>query len=100
MSNPAVTANLLFQLFVIKQNSPAFPPQPQEIDSNTTDIVSRIGRTGDKKHKLGFVAALISFNQSDAEVRNLIGESFEIAQKKIAVGFHIDDQMFWENVRI
>ncbi|HEY9754358.1 MAG TPA: hypothetical protein V6C97_04295 [Oculatellaceae cyanobacterium] len=96
MSQLPVTTYLLFQLFVTNQFSTAFPP-PQEIDSSTQKIVTSIGVTGDKLHKLGFVVGLISFNQGDDEVRRLITESFDIARRRnIAVGFHIDDQMFWD----
>lgn len=96
MSNVPITLYLLFQIFVSGSSSILFPPQA-EIEGSVRDISSRIGTTGDKHSKLGFVVGPISFNQDDAEVKRLISDSFSIARKtNTAVGFHIDDSMFWE----
>lgn len=96
MDNIPVALYLLFQIFVSSVSTTAFPPQG-EIDATVSDIVSRIGTTGNNRHKLGFAVGPIAFNQNDDEVRRLITESFQIARKKnIAVCFHLDDHMFWE----
>ncbi len=60
------------------------------------EIVTTIGTTGGTKTRLAFVLGPISFDHSDAEVRQIIDDGFEIALSEgIAVGFHIDDAMFW-----
>jgi len=97
MNNAALVSYLMFQIFIYADTSlGAFPP-PSEIESTVQDIVTRIGTSGDARHKLGFIVGPIAFNNSDDEVKRLIAESFEIARKKnVAVGFHLDDHMFWE----
>lgn len=90
------TRYLLMQVFVPGVSNDAFPPQGT-LEQFAQDIVSRIGATGDTRKKLGFCVGMVSFNQSDDEVRRLIDNSFTIARKNnVAVAFHVDDQMFWE----
>ncbi|HYT15417.1 MAG TPA: hypothetical protein VEL80_03415 [Burkholderiales bacterium] len=55
-----------------------------------------VGTTGSKDRHLGFIIGPISFDNSDDDVRRLIHQAFWLArEKEIAVGFHIDDSMFW-----
>ncbi|MBC8043488.1 MAG: hypothetical protein IAF08_08585 [Rhizobacter sp.] len=96
------TKYLMFQVFVYAPSTDpnktnVFPPS-DELAKVVDNIIHSIGATGNTGHKLGFIPGPLSFNSSDAEIHRLIKESFEIARKKnVAVAFHIDDQMFWEN---
>lgn len=62
------------------------------------DIVTTIGVTGGARAKLAFILGPISFDHTDAEARQIIDDGFAIAlAENVAVGFHIDDAMFWSN---
>jgi hypothetical protein len=68
----------------------------QQIAATVRDIVAKIGTTGSSSHKLGFIVGPIALEYTDDQIRNLIRSGFEIAQEEqVAVGFHIDDSMFW-----
>ncbi len=86
----------MFQLFTADAPSEVFPRCP-DLNKSVADIVNRIGSTGKQNHKLGFVVGPLTFNQSDAQVKLLIHDSFTCAKKlNVAVAFHIDDHMFWD----
>ena len=97
--NPARTQYLAFQIFTRASDSHALEnsiPPPPNVEKTVDDIISKIGMTGGKDRKLGFVPGPISFDDTDSQVRQLIRDSFAVAQKKnVAVGFHVDDSMFW-----
>jgi len=101
-ANDANTKYLMFQMFVSipsnsKYMSDSFPPN-RDVALTRQDLISTIGQTGNKKYKLGFTTGPLSFNHSDEDIKRIIHESFQIAkQRDLAVAFHIDDQMFWEN---
>ncbi len=60
------------------------------------DIVTTIGVKGGARTKLALMLGPISFDHTDDEVRRIIDDGFAIAAaENIAVGFHIDDSMFW-----
>ncbi|MBC7894605.1 MAG: hypothetical protein H7066_04280 [Cytophagaceae bacterium] len=60
------------------------------------DIVATIGTTGSQRAMLAVILGPISFDHTDAEARQIIDDGFAIARaENIAVGFHIDDSMFW-----
>ncbi len=60
------------------------------------DIVTTIGVAGGPRSRLAFVLGPIAFDHTDAEVRRIIDDGFAIAlAENVAVGFHIDDAMFW-----
>ncbi len=62
------------------------------------DLVTTIGVTGGARAKLAFVLGPISFDHTDAEAQQIIDDGFAIAlAENIAVGFHLDDAMFWSN---
>lgn len=62
------------------------------------DIVTTIGTRGTTRARLGFVLGPLAFDHSDEDVRGMIKDAFAIAREKnIAVGFHLDDAMFWLN---
>jgi hypothetical protein len=59
-------------------------------------LVEQIGSTGDTEAKLAFIIGPLAFDYTDEEMRQMIADAFEIAlEQNIAVGFHIDDSMFW-----
>lgn len=73
----------------------SYTPKAQ-VAAMVHDIVSTIGHTGQGRAKLAFVLGPIAFDHSDAEVRQIIDDGFSIAlAENVAVGFHIDDSMFW-----
>ena len=60
------------------------------------DVVTTIGVTGGQRTRLAFMLGPIAFDHTDTEVRQIIDDGFEIAlAENIAVGFHLDDAMFW-----
>ena len=62
------------------------------------DIVTTIGTRGTTRAKLGFMLGPLAFDHSDEDVRGMIKDAFAIAREKnVAVGFHLDDAMFWLN---
>ena len=98
------TQYLAFQLFTGVRDSAelrsAFPPPAQDTAATVYELVNVIGRVGDSRRKLAFIVGPLSFDNSDDQIRNLIRDSFAIAlQKNVAVGFHIDDSMFWGRLR-
>lgn len=97
MNNAAAVLYLMFQIFVFDNGlSGCFPPR-SNVESTVQDLITRIGTRGDSRHKLGFFVGPITFKHSDDEVRRLIAESFGLARSKnVAVGFHLDDHMFWD----
>jgi hypothetical protein len=57
---------------------------------------SRIGTVGDSRHRLAVILGPLAFDHSDEDVRRLIRSGFALAlQQNVAVGFHLDDSMFW-----
>ena len=92
---------LAFQIFTfspgshLEGNNLGF--SPESLDAQVQDIVGHIGTTSSGDRSLAFIVGPLTFDQSDQNVTELIDQSFAIAEKyDIAVGFHIDDSMFWE----
>ncbi|MHB1000865.1 MAG: hypothetical protein ACYC27_16610 [Armatimonadota bacterium] len=100
--NTVQTKYLAFQLFIStdsKTEGANFPPLQKGIEATVDDIIRKIGTVGSQNRKLGFIPGPLSFNNTDDQIRQLISNSFAIAIKKnIAVGFHIDDSMFWDRL--
>lgn len=68
----------------------------QKIADMVHNIVTTIGVTGGQKTRLAFILGPIGFDHSDAEVRQIIDDGFDIAlSENVAAGFHVDDAMFW-----
>lgn len=60
------------------------------------DIKRRIGTVGNQQTKLAVVLGHFSFDHADAEIIKFIKLAFGLAiETDVAVGFHIDDSMFW-----
>ena len=94
------TRYLAFQIFTGSFDSPqlrqSIPPSNAQIAEVVDGLVRAIGTTGSKDRYLGFIIGPISFDNSDDDVRRLMHQAFRLArEKEIAVGFHIDDSMFW-----
>ena len=106
-SKEAETHYLMFQVFIGAADPAiaiggsgmnALGPMPSQpaLDAYVKDIVTRIGSVGQGQTRLGVVFGLLAFDHTDAQVRGLIEAGFAIALKyNIAVGFHVDDSMFW-----
>ena len=101
---PSPIRYLAFQLFTSGADSEelrlSFPPPPKDLRKTVGDLRDRIGAIGSDSRKLGFVVGPLSFDQTDEQVRTTIATAFDIAvQTGVAVGFHIDDSMFWGRLR-
>jgi hypothetical protein len=60
------------------------------------DIKRRIGAVGGQQTRLAVMLGQLSFDHGDAETTKFIALGFELAlETDVAVGFHIDDSMFW-----
>jgi hypothetical protein len=60
------------------------------------DIKRRIGAVGDQQTRLAVMLGPLSFDHGDAETSKFIELGFQLAlETDVAVGFHIDDSMFW-----
>src|SRR4029078_11643369 len=60
------------------------------------DIKGRIGTVGDQQTRLAVMLGHLSFDHDDAETTKFIELGFELSlETDVAVGFHIDDSMFW-----
>jgi len=94
------TQYLAFQIFTGVRDSEelrtAFPPPAQDTAATVAEIIRVIGGVGDRTRKLAFFVGPLSFEHGDDQIRKLIRDSFSVAlEKNIAVGFHIDDSIFW-----
>jgi hypothetical protein len=102
------TKYLAFQIFTYGPN-PLIPtmgegqnPQIARFPDKATlrdyieDIKRRIGTVGDQQTRLAVVLGHFSFDHGDAEITKFIELAFDLAlETDVAVGFHIDDSMFW-----
>ncbi len=101
---PSLTQYLAFQIFEGARESEelrvAFPPPAQDTAGAVAEIVRVVGGVGSQGRKLAFIVGPLSFDNGDDQITHLIRDSFSIAlEKNIAVGFHIDDSMFWGRLR-
>jgi len=71
------------------------PGRPQ-LDAFVQDVIRKIGTLGEGPTQLAVVFGPLAFDHSDAEIERFIKTAFAMAlERKIAVGFHLDDSMFW-----
>jgi hypothetical protein len=71
-------------------------PDKAAIGDYVEDIKRRIGTVGDRQTRLAVVLGQLCFDHADAETTRFIELAFDLAlQTDVAVGFHIDDSMFW-----
>lgn len=60
------------------------------------DIKTRIGVVGSRQTRLAVMLGPLCFEQNDAETSTFIAGAFKLAlDTDVAVGFHIDDSIFW-----
>ena len=99
------TQYLAFQLFVSGTTEPSddyqglgpFISQAQMEDFFST-VRSKIGPSNAPCRRPAIMIGPIALDFSSADIANLIEQSFELAKRyDMAVGFHIDDGMFWAN---
>ena len=93
---------LAFQFFTPSggAQSPFFYVQLKDLLTVTSKLKDTIGVTGTDNRHLGFILGPLSFDNTDEEIRELIASGFDTALKTgVAVGFHIDDSMFWGRLK-
>ena len=73
-----------------------FYSPPKDLHTIISELKDSIGVTGTDNRRLGFILGPLAFDNTDEEIRELIASGFDTALKTgVAVGFHIDDSMFW-----
>ncbi len=102
LAAPQTTKYLAFQLMTA---DPAIRGQSDTphiggkmlMDTFADQLVTGIGERGDHVNtQLGIVVGPLSWDMSDDQIRGVIRNAFAVAEERnIAVGFHIDDSMFW-----
>jgi hypothetical protein len=71
-------------------------PDKATLRAYIEDIKRRIGTVGDRQDRLAVVLGHLSFDHVDPEITKFIELGFNLAlETDVAVGFHIDDSMFW-----
>ncbi len=104
---PTEVRYLGFQVFT-QSHEPAMPigdsgvrplssiPAQPERDAFVQDIIRKIGIVGEGQTQLAVIFGPLAFDHSDAEIERFVKTAFAMAlERKIAVGFHLDDSMFW-----
>jgi len=110
MAADGETRYLAFQIFTNYSNNPAvasllsngmrepLTPGNQALLNYVNDIKQRIGTVGTGSSRLAVMLGPLCFEQTDAEISQYISNAFEMAlQTNVAIGFHIDDSIFWAN---
>jgi hypothetical protein len=95
-STSPATEYLFFQIFTY----PLLPTgyTAGQIDPVAQNIVNAVGNTGAKHRKLGLTIGPLTFDDTNAELIQIIDDSFAVAEKyNVAIMFHLDDSMFWLN---
>jgi hypothetical protein len=81
------------------QATPNGPPARAMLDALAVDLITRVG-AGDTSRRLALIFGPILFDHSDEQAARLIDDAFDIAlARDVAVGFHLDDSMFWRGRR-
>lgn len=82
------------------QGTPNGPPERAVLDAFARELIASIGGVGEGRRRLALMFGPILFDHSDQQAVQLINDAFEIAlAHDVAVGFHLDDQMFWRGRR-
>jgi hypothetical protein len=104
-AKPEATRYLAFQIFMGGFDSDemrqSIPPPPEDLAETVEDLRDHIRvLPGSPSRQLGFIPGPLSFDNTDEQVTALIASSFDIALKTdMAVGFHLDDSMFWGRLK-
>jgi hypothetical protein len=73
-----------------------FPPAAGNLMKTVSDLRDRIGTKGADERRLGFFLGPLAFDNTDEQVRELVGQMFDVSLKTgVAGGLHVDDSMFW-----
>ncbi len=96
---------LAFQLFVTGSTEPMGEYQAlhpfmsrDQVEDFFEAVRSKVGESHASCRRTAVIIGPIALDFSNSEISSLIDLSFELAIKyDIAVGFHIDDGMFWAN---
>jgi hypothetical protein len=100
------TRYLAFQIFTYSpdptfalsgegKETPGMPDKASLLDY-TGDIKRRIGTVGGQQTRLAVMLGPLCFEHDDAEITRFIELAFSLAlETDVAVGFHVDDSMFW-----
>jgi hypothetical protein len=97
------TRHLALQIFTPTPSSVAMrrvlPPAPPDLRETVRDLRDRIGSVGAGARRIGVVLGPIALDNDDADVRRRIEEGFDLAlETGVAIGFHLDDSMFWSRL--
>ena len=78
------------------KNAVARFPEEAAIRDYIEDIKRRVGTVGDSQTRLAVMLGPLTFEHDDAATTKFIKLGFRLAvDTDVAVGFHIDDSMFW-----
>ena len=102
-ASPLPEQYLAFQIFTASPDSEtliqSFPPLNGTIADQVDRIIRATGTVGSKNRRLGLIVGPVVFGDTDDQVRKLMRDGFALAhEKNIAIGFHIDDSMFWDRM--
>ena len=76
-------------------------PGTRALRNYVEDIKRRTGTVGDERTRLAVMLGPHCFEQTDAELAEFVERAFDLAlETDVAVGFHIDDSIFWLSARI
>jgi hypothetical protein len=102
------TRYLAFQIFTYYSSNPKVAallssgsketllPGKAALRDYVFDIKKRIGAVGDERTRLAVMLGPLCFEQTDDETSRFIERAFDLAlETDVAVGFHIDDSIFW-----
>lgn len=71
------------------------PDRPQ-LDAFLQDVIRKIGTLGEGRTQLAVFFGPLAFDHNDEEIKRFVETAFAMAlERNIAVGFHLDDSMFW-----
>ena len=71
-------------------------PGTRALRNYVLDIKTRIGIVGNGRTRLAVMLGPLCFEQNDTETSRFIAGAFDLAlETDVAVGFHIDDSIFW-----
>ena len=104
-ADPTTENSTKYVLFQLMTADPAILGQPDTphvgnkmlMDTFADQLLTTIGDRGDHVNRhLGMVVGPLTWDLTDDQIRSVIQDAFAVAEEKdIAVGFHIDDSMFW-----
>ena len=71
-------------------------PDKASLRTYIGDIRQKVGTAGTRSARLAVILGPVSFEHTDQQVTRFLETGFDLAlETGVAVGFHIDDSMFW-----